>query len=258
MDTLKPAPSHENSDFLDIQSAESLDYRLEIAGMGARAHAFIIDWHIRILLAITWFALVNLIFFKLNLNEIFKEPNASIASFATLVLLLPPTIIYFLYHPVIEMIMAGRTPGKRMTGVRLVDLQGHSPSVGALLLRNVFRLIDGLPGIYCIGLISVAVTRHHVRIGDLAAGLVLVYDNSVASKTMQQMSSLALNSPLSLDDQSLLLDMLARWRDLSREKRIDYAERFLTRIGQPLPAPAKPANYEKALKHQLDSLLTPS
>jgi uncharacterized RDD family membrane protein YckC len=256
MDTLKPASVSENTDFLDIQSAESLDYRLEIAGMGARAHAFMIDWHIRVLLAITWLAVVNFIFFKINLNmEVFKQPKPS---FSSLVLALPPIMIYLLYHPVIEIIMAGRTPGKRMTGVRLVNLQGHSPSVGALLLRNVFRLIDSLPGVYCIGLIAVAVTRHHVRIGDLAASLVLVYDNSVATKTMQQMSSLALNSPLSVDDQSLLLDLLARWRDLSREKRIDYAERFLTRIGQALPTPAKPARYEKDLKKQLDSLLTPS
>ena len=50
--------------------------------------------------------------------------------------------------------MRGRTPGKRMAGVRIVARDGGAPSVGALLVRNVFRLIDSLPLLYGVGLVA--------------------------------------------------------------------------------------------------------
>lgn len=255
MSNLTLSNQDKTADYLEIQTAEGLDYRLEIAGMGARSHAFIIDWHIRILLAITWFALIGLIFFKwAELLHFFSPKQFSATS---LVLLISAALIYFLYHPVLEIFMAGRTPGKRMAGVRLVNLNGHSPSIAAILIRNLFRLIDCLPGFYFVGLVSVAITRRHVRIGDLAAGLVLVYDESIKPKTMRQITDLAMNSNLSSDDQALLLDLLTRWKELSSERRIHLAEQFLKRIGMDLPTPERKNKLEASLKKALVSLLTP-
>ena len=55
---------------------------------------------------------------------------------------MPATAIYFLYHLVLEPLMAGRTPGKRMTGLRVLTPEGLVPTIGALITRNVFRIID--------------------------------------------------------------------------------------------------------------------
>lgn len=248
--------STRTEDYLQIHSAEGMDYQLEIAGMGARSYAFIIDWHIRLLFAISWLAVCSLVFFTWEeLRNVFKQEHSSVA---TLILLLPPLLIYFLYHPVLEILMAGRTPGKRMTGVRLVDFQGHTPGIGALLLRNVFRLIDSLPGFYFLGLVSVALTSKHQRIGDLAAGLVLVYDNADKSSSLQQISDLTLHSRLSGDDQALLLDLLKRWNELSSERRTLFAQQFLTRIGRAIPSENGKQTSEQALKQALESLLTKS
>ena len=70
--------------------------------------------------------------------------------FGTVVL--PALAIYFLYHPVLELAMRGRTPGKRSAGIHVVTRDGSAPSAGALLVRNVFRLIDSLPVAYGVGL----------------------------------------------------------------------------------------------------------
>lgn len=246
-----PTPSQ---DYLQIQSAEGLDYQLEIAGMGARSYAFIIDWHIRLLLTITWVVVCGLVFFNWGeLRNLFKPGHPSQVG---LVVILPALLIYFLYHPLLEILMAGRTPGKRMTGVRLVDFQGHTPGIGALLLRNVFRLIDSLPGFYFLGLVTVALTGKHQRIGDLAAGLVLIYDNAGKSGSLQQISDLTLHSRLSGDDQALLLDLLNRWNELASERRIMFAQQFLTRIGRAIPEESGKHAQEQALKLALKSLLT--
>jgi uncharacterized RDD family membrane protein YckC len=244
-----------DGNYLLIQSVEGMDYQLEIAGMGARSYAFIIDWHIRVLLAITWVAVLGLAFYSWDdLSNMFELGSSS----AAMILLLPALVIYFLYHPILEILMAGRTPGKRMTGVRLVDLHGHTPGIGALLLRNVFRLIDCLPAFYFLGLASVALTRKQLRIGDLAAGLVLVYDNATPSDSLQQIATLTLDARLNGEDQSLLLDLLKRWNELSQEKRSLFAQQFLRRIGHPIPEESGRRTQEQALKHALNSLLRKS
>jgi uncharacterized membrane protein SpoIIM required for sporulation len=74
--------------------------------------------------------------------------------------------------------MVGQTPGKRLACVRIVALDGATPTVGALLVRNLFRVIDSLPVMYGVGLLTSMVRDDHVRIGDLAAGTLLIYDHS--------------------------------------------------------------------------------
>jgi len=255
MNTDKPEQYTAAFGHLPLQSAEALDYQLEIAGMGARAHAFVIDWHIRLLLALAWLIIAALSLYPLaELHTLFKH---KLSSTATLLLLVPAAGIYFFYHPILEVAMAGRTPGKRMAGVRLVSLQGHTPGIGPLLLRNVFRLIDALPAFYIIGLVSVALTDKQVRIGDLAAGLVLVYDSTVDPKTIGKIGALARHSRLTDDDQALLLDIIARWRELAVDTRINLAQQFLVRIGHAVPnLNISKSKQDKILKQTLDSLAT--
>ena len=95
--------------------------------------------------------------------------------------LLPAAAIYFLYHPLLEILMQGRTPGKRMAGIRIVTERALTPDAGALIIRNVFRLVDSLPAFYLFGLVVAMFTARQVRIGDLAAGTLLIYDTGKRS-----------------------------------------------------------------------------
>ena len=76
--------------------------------------------------------------------------------------------------------MRGRTPGKRIAGMRIVARDGELAGVGALLMRNVFRLIDSLPLSTASAWSRPWSTREHVRIGDMAAGTLLVYERADA------------------------------------------------------------------------------
>jgi len=159
---------------LVVDSATGVDVSLPIAGPGARALAFVVDWHIRLVLLFAWYLTAAVLYNGgLNIAPPF-EPD--VVWFVAVVV--PPAAIFLLYHVVLEIAMHGRTPGKRMAGIRIVTRQGNTPSVGALVTRNIFRLIDGFPLVYSVGLISTMLTRDHVRIGDLAAGTLLVYDRA--------------------------------------------------------------------------------
>lgn len=160
---------------LVVDSVTGVEVALPVAGPGARSFAFIIDWHIRAILAAAWFV-VGMMLYNHEFMNI--TPPLETDSFWFASIGLPTAAIYFLYHPLLEIAMRGRTPGKRIAGVRLVTHSGGTPMLGAYLIRNVFRLVDAFPVCYGLGLLMTMITRNHVRVGDLAAGTLLVYDHS--------------------------------------------------------------------------------
>jgi len=159
---------------LTVPSATGIDVGLVLAGPGARTIAFILDWMIRGCLATAWLLLVT---WAITGDLGMDVPRDS-ETLWILVGAVPSTTIYFLYHPALEALMDGRTPGKRMTGLRVLTPEGHVPTTGALLTRNVFRIIDSLPGFYVVGLLLVIFGPKHQRFGDLAAGTVVALERA--------------------------------------------------------------------------------
>ncbi len=145
------------------------DTRFAIAGLGGRSYAFLLDWHIRAIAGLAWYAASV---WALDRNFIPEETD-SIFWWAAVA---PAFALYLLYHGCFE-ILTGGTPGKRVAGVRIVDRNGRAPRIGALIVRNVLRPVDSL-AFYAVGSASVLLTRHAVRIGDLAAGTLLIYANT--------------------------------------------------------------------------------
>jgi uncharacterized membrane protein SpoIIM required for sporulation len=156
-----------------VDSATGVDVTLAVAGPGARSFAFVVDYCFRTILAIAWYVVAAPLY---NHRVSFARPPEPDSVWFALVVG-PPLAIFLLYHIVLEVLMSGRTPGKRLAAVRIVTRDGAIPTVGALLVRNVFRLIDGLPALYGVGLLTSMIRADHVRIGDLAAGTLLVYDH---------------------------------------------------------------------------------
>jgi uncharacterized RDD family membrane protein YckC len=228
-----------------IASVTGVDVELKIAGPGGRSYAFVIDWHIRFLAAAAWFIVGAVV-----LAGGFRFAEAPLSGTAfTLGVLLPSVAIYLLYHPVLELAMRGQTPGKRIAGVRLVSLEhGGTPGTGAILIRNVFRLVDSLPAFYGIGLAATMFTKHAVRIGDIAAGTVLVYDEAPTLAVLEQLSGRAVER-LGLAQAQLVRELLERWPQLSAHARTKLAAELLARAG--IPA----VREEAALLAQLRELV---
>jgi uncharacterized membrane protein SpoIIM required for sporulation/uncharacterized RDD family membrane protein YckC len=157
-----------------VPSATGIDARVVLAGPGARAIAFVLDWLLRGALSLAWLLLAA---WAILGNLDFDIPS-DVETLWYLAGAVPATAIYFLYHPVLEPLMAGRTPGKRMTGLRVLTPEGLVPSTGALVTRNVFRIVDSMPAFYVVGLLFVMFGRRHLRLGDLAAGTVLAVERA--------------------------------------------------------------------------------
>ena len=205
---------------ISVHSVTGVDLTLNIAGPGNRSYAFVIDWHIRLLLSGAWLILAS---FALKLSLSARSQDALLS-------LLPAAILYFLYHPILEVSMRGRTPGKRIAGIRIVTRNGGVPGTAALLIRNVFRLIDSLPTLYVIGLVSCFVTANRIRIGDMAAGTLLVLDDAAAAKSLTRLELLTAESRLPLDTLELVDQILERWPSLGSANRTQIARALLARV----------------------------
>jgi uncharacterized RDD family membrane protein YckC len=221
--------SHAAHDLV-VDSVTGVDVSLVIAGTGARALAFLIDLLIRTVLVVAWYVIATLIY---NGGWSLSAPPDPEGKWY-LYVALPATGIYALYHLVLEIVMRGRTPGKRMVGVRLVTRNGAVPSVAAYIVRNVFRLVDSFPVGYGVGLITSMITREHVRVGDLAAGTLLVYEER--SALTPEHFSLGRNvARMDTSTSELIGELLVRWQSLDVDVRTRLARALLARAGAPLP-----------------------
>jgi uncharacterized RDD family membrane protein YckC len=230
---------------LSVQSVTGVDLTLTIAGPGTRSYAFVIDWHIRALIAAAWLLVAYYVF----------DIALTVKSQAGFLSILPASIIYFLYHPILEVALRGRTPGKRMAGVRIVGRDGGSPGTSALLIRNIFRLIDSLPAAYVLGLTTCFVTANRVRVGDMAAGTLLVLDNAAAEKSLLRIEALAGQSRLSLDALELVDQVLERWDSLESASRGQIARSLLRRLNPAADAGAPEGSSDAELRVMLQTHL---
>ncbi len=233
---------------LTVTSLTGVEMALPIAGPGMRSYAFLVDWQIRLLGALTWLLIAVLL--RL-LPAIAGGPLAHELLLGGTVLAL---LTYFLYQPVLEMVTRGYTPGLRTAGARIVTLEGTTPGIGALLIRNVFRLIDALPLFYVVGLVSCMLTERHVRLGDLVAGTVMVQVAPQASGELDRLAAQARRDTLPLEAMELVHDLLTRWTSLAPQQRASLARSVLAKL-EPGFNGADTALAEPALHRRLEALL---
>lgn len=166
-------------DKLSIDTPEQVALDFALASIGSRFLALAVDTLIQtgatVALAAVGFGL--LIAFSLA----FERFSPWILAAAFLIYFL----IYQAYFAIFEAVWNGQTPGKRLVGLRVISVTGRPISVFEAILRNVVRIADQMPGIYAIGIVSVFVTERNQRLGDLAAGTVVVHERAVDSVDME-------------------------------------------------------------------------
>ena len=114
----------------------------------------------------------------------------------------------------------GQTPGKRLFGIAVLNDDGTPVRWPAALTRNLLRAADFLPLLYGVGLISILANRDFKRLGDLAAGTVVVYDSRAAESARKIPEAAPVPPPVSLapEEQRAVLELAERAGTLTRER----------------------------------------
>lgn len=238
---------------LIVETPEGVELRQDLAGAGSRAAAAAVDGLIFALLALTLAMLAFALAFATG-----RVFGGFVLGFYFGGMVLIGLAYPFTWH----VLRNGQTPGKRLVGVRVTSADGSPASTVQHLLRSLILLVDILPVPVPLGLVLAAVTPRHTRLGDLAAGtLVLRVHRAEAlaepwpgerwSTLLQPALPLTSRSAqlLSPRDVVLLRDLAAR-RGLEAETRAEIALRaariYSTRLGfQP---PADEDQAEEALR----------
>jgi uncharacterized RDD family membrane protein YckC len=156
-----------------VDTPEQIDLAYDVAGLGSRFLAALVDATIQVLLfGLIWFvgavgagALIGL----------FGDDSESAVSAAVVAgAVLGTFATLWGYHVFFEMVWHGQTPGKRWLGLRVIKEGGYPLGFVDSVIRNVVRLVDFLPFSYLIGAVVMFVDRRSRRLGDLAAGTLVV------------------------------------------------------------------------------------
>jgi uncharacterized RDD family membrane protein YckC len=129
------------------------------------------------------------------------------------------------FYPVFFELLRGATPGKRAMGLLVVQGDGTPVGPAASMIRNLLRVVDFLPLFYGAGLVSTLLDRDFRRLGDLAAGTLVVHvEPRLKRGEIPDRAPLPLPRALPLQVQQAILDYAERSPRLSSERRTELAE----------------------------------
>ncbi|MES9922640.1 MAG: RDD family protein [Candidatus Thiodiazotropha endolucinida] len=136
------------------------------------------------------------------------------------------------FYPVVFEIQNGATPGKRAMGIHVIQDNGTPVTPSASVIRNLLRTADFLPFLYATGLLVMLVNRRFKRLGDLAAGTVVVYRDTQKKRDLPP-KAVASKPPVELSEseQLTLLAFAERGERLSLGRRQELAELLTEQTG---------------------------
>jgi uncharacterized RDD family membrane protein YckC len=210
----------EYEDRIRIATPEGVDLELILAGVGSRFASALVDFTIQAVL-------VTAVGIVLTVTGVFDSGwGYAVGTLITFA-------VFAGYDVSFEVLASGRTPGKRMNGLRVVRTDGTPVRFLTSAIRNLLRLVDFLPSFYLVGIGAVLATRRNQRLGDLAAGTLVVRELGAASRRTWRPATPAAapNGPwstwdvsgVSPDEVLAVRRFLDRRNDLTWEARMQLA-----------------------------------
>jgi uncharacterized RDD family membrane protein YckC len=261
-----------SSDQLNIDTPELVSIEMPLAGIGSRFIALLVDYLI-------WGAgLILLGILAALLLPALNAFNNISAQWAEAIVIFILFLLNWGYFTLFEAFWNGRTPGKRVAKIRVIQRSGRSIGLLESMARNLVRYVDQFPFFYGVGVITMFVTKQHQRLGDLAAGTLVVRDRETETplwgesgsrtftaqlfeKTVVQEPHMAVRLPatgiskLSSSDLEVLEGFFSRRLDMSMATREALAQRILAAIqaksGLETPAGVSVETFLEATARQL-------
>lgn len=155
-------------DTVRIATPEGVELELPLAGIGSRLTARILDHLIQAAVAIA-----ALIVFNASIDT-----DSLGSAFVTIIGILIAFSLFWVYDVFFEAFAGGRTPGKRAVGIRVVGARGEPIGFPAAVVRNLLRFVDEYLTLWIVALISMVRSERNQRVGDMAAGTMVVRERS--------------------------------------------------------------------------------
>jgi uncharacterized RDD family membrane protein YckC len=236
-----------------VETPEQVRLHLELAGLGTRSIAYILDTLLRYGVLLAIFVAVILIF---DIFQLHWETTSD--RFGTHLIAIVLTLLYFFmewgYFAVFEWLWTGQTPGKRAARIRVLKDGGGPISFLDAALRNLVRIVDSSGPMAAIGMMFIFFNKKNKRPGDLLARTIVVREHP---KTLTQLLAVSDLPPRVPDDPFINLirrisltsdqhDLIARY--LLRRDQLDSTTRARL-CGQIVDAILNPVRLQPNSEH---------
>lgn len=197
-----------------VETPEAIDLTAQLAGPVPRILAFLIDLLIR---AVVGFVVLIVFMF------------AGVAGFGVSAIVV--FVLEWFYPVLFEVLRNGQTPGKKYLQIAVVNDDLTPVTWSTSIIRNLLRAADFLPASYVLGLMVMCTTRNFQRLGDLAAGSIVIHKR-LPDKSLSELPKVPAMPPpvaLSLQDQIAITGFVQRHDHLSTGRQQELAD-ILTSI----------------------------
>jgi uncharacterized RDD family membrane protein YckC len=160
-------------DTLQIDTPENVTFDYDVAGIGSRFLSALVDTLLILLLQVIVFGTLILL---AGMESLF---SSDAPTWVIAILSLMAFVFFWGYYIFFELLWNGQSPGKRWVGLRVIRVDGMPVTAVEVVIRNLVRLIDLLPTAYGVGVVTMFVNDKSRRLGDLAAGTVVIHDRPV-------------------------------------------------------------------------------
>jgi len=231
-------------DQLKIDTPEQIALELPLAGIGSRFLAMAIDTLIQTALYLIT-AVIFIITLPVGSSVLMFLPRLIGPAMAVFILF----AIYWGYFAIFEILWKGQTPGKRYAGIRVIKESGRPINAFEAIGRNLMRAVDGLPGIYGVGLVCMMCNRQSRRLGDFVAGTVVVHEKPTEEvrpswNTATEASAATPGlGQVTADELVLIETYLHRRWELDRLVRLNTAIQIADRIKAKTGLQSKPQQH---------------
>jgi uncharacterized RDD family membrane protein YckC len=227
-----------------VDTPENVSFAFDVAGIGSRFLAVLIDTLIQATLYVFLFVVLVLIEYAGALNSLPVE----LANLLPVLLLAVLFLIQFGYFLLFELFTGGQTPGKQLFGLRVIKENGYPLSPLDSLIRNLVRVIDFFPLAYGVGVIVMFLNDRSRRLGDFAAGTLVVKQRDEVKLAALR----ALRAPLAASHGAPDWPGDLPGIENLREPDIELVESFLQRRAQLRNAAALAGTLARTIRARLD------
>jgi uncharacterized RDD family membrane protein YckC len=229
-----------------VLTPERVSLQYDIAGVGSRCAAALVDTIIQFIsLSVVLIGLAAALAATQGPGDFGTRGSGAllIGLFALAIFLV--TSGYFMLF---EIVWSGQTPGKRLVGLRVMRENGYPIRPIDAVIRNLVRIVDWLPGVYGVGVLTMLLNKRSKRLGDFASGTIVVREGARAPGALP--ASPVDGMPrysLSNSDATLVRDFLLRRTGMHPRARAEFAQRLATSLAQRYGLPLE-ADFELFLE----------
>jgi len=221
-----------------ISTPENVDLHLEIAGLGNRLLAQLLDGCIMLGVAILVLLVGVIGAAVITRTDLDSKTKGIIYAVIAMAIILLIFILQNAYFLVFEGVWHGQTPGKKLAEIRVIEQNGQPIGWSAAIIRNLMRLIDS---VMFLGILVILLDKNERRLGDMAAGTLVIRERKTEISTSHIKMVTAATADGALDvgrvspaEYDILVDFLRRRESLAKSYRPGVAQKLAVHFREKL------------------------